>query len=114
MKSCECEELVKDCNDCRAWMIEERNHIGDRIILHKALYYYPEKFPTKILNKWSAPDETYDGEEKWYLKLTDMLGLVNELVHDVGPTMEHLGIGMMEIDWNNPRVIKVLTPYLKE
>jgi hypothetical protein len=112
-RACNCPYLTPNCNVCREYMLAERVGISRRIILHKALYYYPERFSTKTHNRWSVDDAAYEAEELWYLMLTDRLGLRNELVHDPKPQWAHLGEGMLEIDWTNPDVLAALRPFLQ-
>lgn len=73
------------------------------LIAYKILYYHPELFP-----KWESPkDQVYDEIEKGYLKQCLDLGAKNEFVHKTYPEYKNSGTGMMEIDFNHPKVSEV-------
>jgi hypothetical protein len=116
MRLCVCINLQPDCYDCLEYAKKEIVNISKRIILHKAIYYYPEKFSTSTINKWEVNDNTYDSEEKWYLMLCKLLNHPNMLVHDLDKTSSYYvpGPGMMEVDFTRADVIQALKPFIKD
>ncbi len=105
-----------DCGEhesVEAHFIQELEEISFRLILSKILYYYPEAIG-KAASRYEVGDDQYDDWERRYLKLCEILGRPNKLVHKEWPGVpEHLnGKGMMEVDFNDNEVDAVVKRFL--
>lgn len=82
---------------------EEFTETSRLLIVHKAVYYYPDRFDDRTRTLWTVGDAAYDSEERWYLILCKLLGKPNTLVHDTSE-----GSGMMEVDFEREDVKEAL------
>lgn len=90
-------------------MEDELERLAWYILVNKILYYYSDLF-----SDWEpVNDRAYDEFEKAYLKLCQERGVKNEFVHKEYPEYPGMATGMMEVDFNHPKVQEVVA-FMKE
>lgn len=78
------------------------NKLRRKIILHRLIYYYPEKVREEFIPELTISDAEYDRLEREYNKLCKEKEYVNLFNH------------MIELDFSNTEVLVHVYPYIKK
>lgn len=82
-----------------------------QLIEYRIMYYYPHLIREVYHEGLTIHDSIYDQYEIEYLELCDKLKVKNTVVHCRYEKYEHLGPGMMEVDFRRPVVHLIMRKY---